>query len=771
MQVTSKPGFTPRRFGKYLLLERIGRGGMAEVFRARTFGAAGFVKECAIKKILANLLDDDHFVRMFVDEAKLTAYLTHANIVQIFDLGDIDGHLFIAMEYVQGKDLLDLLARSARRGIRIPPELALLVTMEMLKGLDYAHRANDARGKAMNIVHRDVSPSNILLSYDGQVKVGDFGIAKSQMQTSHTEIGTQKGKTGYMSPEQVTGDRIDHRSDLFAASVILFEMLTMIRLFKAANDLDVMLKIRDADVEADLTRARRISPGLADIIRRGLAKDPRERFQTGAEYYEELRDFTHESKLKASSGALAAFMRQIFADRIESEAERRLNDPVGSGGFEAVPHRDEARFRFKDDDGVIHGPMVPRMMEELLGSRAPHPDERISADGGPWNSVDEYTEFADAARPKTEDARIPVPQDDSGMGTDGADWESLAAVNPGARRRRPKTGPASRVSSAPRSVIESPRPTVTPTTVGTPVGRIKPIAIHYAKITANYDVEEHDHSAKALEQRRADAKADPSSPVLEGELADVSPFRILHRIYFAHLTGRLRLKANGVQKDVYFRDGGLVAVDSDRPEDDLGALLLAKSVISDEQLASARDAASSADVQLGEAVVALGFCAPHEVFHYMQEQLRENLFDALFWSEGRWGWWSGAEFPEDPLPLHLDLAELITQGVQERCARKYLRAFYKPRRRDKLAQVVPSERLHEYQLSSRAMRVVGSVDRFDHVSEIVRVFADRYGWREIDIYRTLYLLTELGVVRFAEDPEVALPGRTSAGDQNDWSMP
>ena len=240
MQVSQKPSFTPRRFGKYLLLERIGRGGMAEVYRSKTFGAAGFVKECAIKKILTSLLDDDQFVRMFIDEAKLTAFLNHPNIVQVLDLGEIDGHLFIAMEYVAGKDLLDVLARSARRGIRIPVELTLHIATEMLKGLDFAHKARDSKGEPMGIVHRDVSPSNILISYDGQVKVGDFGIAKSQLQSSKTEVGTQKGKTGYMSPEQVTGGVIDRRSDLFAAAVILFEMLTMTRLFKAKNDLEVI---------------------------------------------------------------------------------------------------------------------------------------------------------------------------------------------------------------------------------------------------------------------------------------------------------------------------------------------------------------------------------------------------------------------------------------------------------------------------------------------------------------------------------------------------
>ncbi|MCB9520788.1 MAG: protein kinase [Myxococcales bacterium] len=400
MQVDPKASFTPRRFGKYLLLDRIGRGGMAEVYRSKTFGTAGFVKECAIKKILATLLDDEQFVSMFVDEAKLTAYLTHPNIVQVLDLGDIDGHLFIAMEYVSGKDLLDVLARSARRGTRLPIEITLYIVTEMLKGLDFAHGAVDALGKPMHIVHRDVSPSNILLSYDGQVKVGDFGIAKSQMQSSHTEVGTQKGKTGYMSPEQVTGSLIDRRSDVFAATVILFEMLTMTRLFKAPNDLDVMLKIRDADIEEDLERVGRISEGLEQIIRRGLKRRPDERFQTAGDLLDALRDYAVENRIKLSAAPLAAYLAELFADKIEAERERRTLDPADDHGFGVVASANQAAYRYRDREGVIHGPMRVGLMEELLASRVPNDIEAIALGAADWKSVAAFAEFADVPRPR-----------------------------------------------------------------------------------------------------------------------------------------------------------------------------------------------------------------------------------------------------------------------------------------------------------------------------------------------------------------------------------
>lgn len=444
MQVSQKPSFTPRRFGKYLLLDRIGRGGMAEVYRSKTYGTAGFVKECAIKKILSTLIDDEQFVRMFIDEAKLTAFLTHPNIVQVLDLGEIDGHLFIAMEYVPGKDLLDVLARSARRGVRVPIELTLYVVMEMLKGLDFAHKAVDAKGKPMGIVHRDVSPSNILISYDGQVKVGDFGIAKSQLQSSKTEVGTQKGKTGYMSPEQVTGSTIDGRSDLFAAAVILFELLTMTRLFKAKSDLDVMIKIRDADIEADLERAARISPGLSEIIRRGLRPDVDERYQTAEQFLDDLRDYAHDRRIKTSAAALSAYVSDLFQDKIEAERRRRKDDPEDASLVEVPSATERALFRYRDREGVIHGPMLPDMMVELLLSRSPNQLEAISFDGGSWRPLGGFAEFADLARP--DPGETPAPSEaleaDAVLASRavGSDWEevSLAGVNP--RRGRSRTG-------------------------------------------------------------------------------------------------------------------------------------------------------------------------------------------------------------------------------------------------------------------------------------------------------------------------------------------
>jgi len=195
----------PARFGKYLLVELIAHGGMAEIFRAKSYGVSGFEKTIVIKRILPTYSDDREFIDMLIDEAKICASLQHANIVQIYDLGRLEGRYYIAMEYVRGIDLIRVLSRLRKAKRQLPLELVCFILSEALKGLDYAHRATDPEGEHLNIIHRDFNPSNILLSYQGEVKVADFGIAKAAVRDSRTQSGGLKGKMGYLSPEQVAG--------------------------------------------------------------------------------------------------------------------------------------------------------------------------------------------------------------------------------------------------------------------------------------------------------------------------------------------------------------------------------------------------------------------------------------------------------------------------------------------------------------------------------------------------------------------------------------
>lgn len=315
----------PVAFGRYTLLERLAVGGMAEVFRAKITSSHGFEKVLVIKRILPHLAADPGFVAMFIDEAKLTAQLTHPKIVQILDFGEVNGQYFTALEFIDGFDALGLLRTAAGKRVRIPQALAVFIVQEMLEALDYAHNARDMEGKPMQIVHRDISPSNIFISKRGDVKLGDFGIAHAQRRESKTQAGTLKGKYGYMSPEQVVGRPIDARSDLFAVGVVLAELLTGRRLFSAPADLDVLLKVRDVHLDrldkygVDLPRE------LDRIVRRALKKDPNERPQTAAELHEELGDYLFSIGERVGPTDLRVFSGTLLSADPETAA-RLLQD-------------------------------------------------------------------------------------------------------------------------------------------------------------------------------------------------------------------------------------------------------------------------------------------------------------------------------------------------------------------------------------------------------------------------------------------------------------
>ncbi|MBX3274940.1 MAG: protein kinase, partial [Sandaracinaceae bacterium] len=309
-------------FGKYLLLDRIAVGGMAEVYTAKSFGIEGFEKIIAIKRILPTMAEDHDFISMFIDEAKIAGHLTHANIVPIYELGKIGESHYIAMEYVWGKDLLQIMNRFRRMRRHMPPVMAAWIASKMLEGLDYAHRKRDRHGRPMGIIHRDVSPQNILVSYEGQVKLIDFGIAKAASRNTKTQAGVLKGKFGYMSPEQVRGLPIDHRSDIFGASTCLHEMLTGERLFVGESDFSTLEKVRNADVAPPSQLVADLPAELEAIVLKGLAREPDDRWQTAGEMQEELQRFIALQRPPFGTSKLNTWMRTAFAPEIAKEKGR-----------------------------------------------------------------------------------------------------------------------------------------------------------------------------------------------------------------------------------------------------------------------------------------------------------------------------------------------------------------------------------------------------------------------------------------------------------------
>jgi serine/threonine protein kinase len=322
----------PTPFGKYYLLERISVGGMAEVFRAKAFGVEGFERLVAVKRILSSIAEDKEFIRMFIEEAKLAVQLNHANIAQIFDLGVVDGSYYIALEHVHGRDLRVLFDRCRQLGEAMAVAQACFLAMKVCEGLDYAHNKRDQAGRELSLVHRDVSPQNILVSFEGEVKLIDFGIAKAAG-TNSSQAGVLKGKFGYMSPEQVRGQDVDRRSDVFSCGIVLYELLTGERLFVGDSDFSTLEKVRNVEILPPSTYNRKIPDELERIVLKALSKDADDRYQNAIDLHDELQAFVYTAGEFYSRKDLAAWMKKTFGKEIEEEtvkleSYRQLRPPA-----------------------------------------------------------------------------------------------------------------------------------------------------------------------------------------------------------------------------------------------------------------------------------------------------------------------------------------------------------------------------------------------------------------------------------------------------------
>lgn len=309
MQGKPRPART--LLGPYELGERLGLGGMAEVFVAYRAGPHGFAKKVALKRILPELASDPRFVAMFCDEARISAPLCHPNIVQVIDFGESHGELFMAMEYVEGVSLAKLLRYVSGRRERFPLGSALFIAHEVLTGLSFAHEACDENGNPLHIVHRDVSPGNVLIGRAGDVKLADFGIVRSAYVDRRTYPGELKGKVGYMSPEQVMGIEVDPRSDLFTVGIILSEMLIARPLFSGQNEFDILTKIYEADLSSLDKYGADLAPGVRDVLRKALAKAPADRFATARDFAAALRRLAQASQFALDDSELVPWLSAL----------------------------------------------------------------------------------------------------------------------------------------------------------------------------------------------------------------------------------------------------------------------------------------------------------------------------------------------------------------------------------------------------------------------------------------------------------------------------
>jgi serine/threonine protein kinase len=309
---------------RYRVVEKLESGGMAEVFRAESEGLQGFRKQVAIKRVLPHLSEKKKFISMFLDEARLSAHLSHSNCVQVFDIGVGDNAYFIVMEFVDGANLKAIAESLRKQGREFPVSCAAFIAHEMCKGLAYAHELRDNNGTQLNIVHRDMSPPNVLITKYGEIKIVDFGLAKANSQLEHSEPGIIKGKFSYLSPEAAMGQEVDHRTDIFAVGIILWELLAGQRLFLGETDFQTVKKVQQAVVPAVSTINKKVPPELDRIVSKALARDPKARYPSARELGQDLSKFMFRLGQPVSSFDIAQLVQGAMRER------QRARPPQGS---------------------------------------------------------------------------------------------------------------------------------------------------------------------------------------------------------------------------------------------------------------------------------------------------------------------------------------------------------------------------------------------------------------------------------------------------------
>jgi serine/threonine-protein kinase len=332
-------------FGKYRLVRPLAQGGMAEVFLAKQMGLQGFEKNVVIKRILPHLTKDPEFLEMFLDEARLVARLAHPNVVQVFDIGEVDGQYFLAMEYLAGEDLSAIIGAAREQGKPVPSQIVANIVGCALDGLQYVHALADEAGNPLHIVHRDVSPSNIFVTYQGVVKILDFGIAKAEGKLVATEIGRLKGKYSYMSPEQVLGEQLDGRSDLFSLGTVLYEALTGVRLFRRDGELATVRAIADEPILPPSTHRSDLPMEMDRIVMKALTRVLKDRYQTAQQMRQDLDHYLAARTYVPSANQLRDYLLLLFG---EPHVQDRLRLPASNPSMKSlrplVPKaRDESR--------------------------------------------------------------------------------------------------------------------------------------------------------------------------------------------------------------------------------------------------------------------------------------------------------------------------------------------------------------------------------------------------------------------------------------------
>ncbi len=659
-------------FGRYQLVERLAMGGMAELFVATAPGEHGFQKKVVIKKLLPHLVNDETYTAMFIDEAKLTARLVHPKIAQTFELGRVDNSLFIAMEFIDGIDVLALLREYASRRRRVDPQLAAWIAHEVLDALDYAHSLRDEGGKSLGIVHRDISPSNVLLSVRGDVKLVDFGIARAiDPDRAHkSKSGTLKGKYGYMSPEQVIELPLDGRSDVFSVGVVLAELLTGRRLFAAPNELDVLLMVRDAKLARLDKYGGDIEPGLNGLVRKALKKSVDERWASAAAFRDAIGEWLFEHRHRMTP----KYVAEIVADLREAVSARRRqaheNEQVITAVIEeppAPPARASSELSipaFTSEESDVSMPVISVSYD----AETSEPKQRAIS----------VSDLADLAVAPPQHSPSPRAETVSMRGKPGS--AQLPAITP----LPPRTPVGTPIAIIP---LSSDRADTKDGVVEVPIGDTISAAVEAIVLPDDRDdvvkpqsfddlpdevVASRSREIKLPSAEDLARKKPPTPPALSdiddppddaGDFSATSPLRVLFRLMTARATGLLVVAVGGIKKEIYVRDGQPEYVSSNVASELFGNYLVTKGVLSDGELAMALAMMPHYGGKLGDTLVGLGLLKPLEVFRHLTRQVRTKIIDVCTWNKGGFGWYAGRENPREAFPLDFNAFEILGAGA------------------------------------------------------------------------------------------------------------
>jgi len=713
----------PIGFGRYQLIERLAMGGMAELFVASSPGEHGFQKKVVIKRLLPHLLADETYKAMFIDEAKLTARLVHPKIAQTFELGKVDDALFIAMELVDGIDVLALLREFATRRRRVEPQLAAWIAHEVLDALDYAHNLGDESGSTLGIVHRDISPSNVLLSTRGDVKLVDFGIARAiDPDRAHkSKTGTLKGKYGYMSPEQVIELPLDGRSDVFSVGVVLAELLTGRRLFAAANELDVLLMVRDAKLNRLDKYGIDIDPDLNAIVRKALRKPVDERYASAAVFREAIAEWLFEHRHRITNKHVA----DVVAELKPAVDDRRAKVAAGEAPVEVAVARapsdnlDSVPIVANDADDVS----MPVISVSYDAEQADPPQKPVGTQ--PQEVAVIPPPEPPAPTPSPSSPAIPIPKPPPRANKPAVitvpPINAPAKPGPGAvaaltasavgtqtpRSLTPAKGapivipslkdaqklesgapdaPIADTISAAVEAIVLPEPSGVMSAPDEPPGLVSreiakiplPPTAPSPELRHSFD----DLTEEPANMRSKDIKLPspdelsrkkpPTPPSLSdiaeppddaGDFSLTSPLRVLFRLMTARATGLLVVAVGGIKKEIYVRDGQPEYVSSNVASELFGNYLVTKGVLSDGELAMALAMMPHYGGKLGDTLVGLGLLKPLEVFRHLTRQVRTKIIDVCTWNKGGFAWYAGRENPREAFPLDFNAFEILGAGA------------------------------------------------------------------------------------------------------------